>query len=238
MDEMLTTLKDLLTALWNEQNKSWAFSTGSNTPSRQAKDAFRKVSSLARYSNHLKREELHAMLPTAKKLSTDFGSMTLLLPPIRRAGQFVPLLSMRCNLGAAPATVNVYVTLFCLDQNELKGIGFRLENGEGAHAFYHAQIISDLGASDVEHQLLCPSWIPDSQPSFPLPADCPVSLVLCLILTLYGVKEAGRICNVHTVHKLQPYLIKLRPYVDLLTPDEDEGVESSKGSTQSGKRRK
>jgi hypothetical protein len=108
MDEMLTTLKDLLTALWSEQNKSWAFSTGSNKPSSQAKNAFRKVSSLARYSNYLKREELHAMLPTAEKLAADFGSMTLLLPPIRRAGQFVPLLSMRCNLLPAARPMNPF----------------------------------------------------------------------------------------------------------------------------------
>jgi hypothetical protein len=238
MDEMLTTLKDLLTALWSEQNKSWAMGAGSNRASTQALDAFRKVASLAPYANHLKREELHAKLPTPDKLASDFGSMKLLLPPIRRASRFVPLLWMKYDLRTTPAAIGLHVTLFCLDQTELKAIGFRLENGEGAHEFYHAQIVSDLGSSDVAHQLLCPAWIPDSQPSFPLPADCPVSLILCLILTLYGLKEAARMCTVHTIHKLQPYITKLEPYVKLLAADDDQDAGSAKLSKKGGKRRK
>ncbi len=123
---------------------------------------------------------------------------------------------MKCNLSKIPIEICLRVTLLCLDESRLKAIGFRLEEWK-THQFYHAQFISDLGPSDVANQLLCPEWIPDSQPSFPVPADCPVSLILCLLLTLYGLKDASRICNDYNVHKLQPYIAKLKPYVGLLT---------------------
>ena len=92
----------------------------------------------------------------------------------------------------------------CTDENQIpSGIGFRLEtpeimnqpdattNNEGIHDFHHAQLIKKFGKKKLDRklQIKCPNWLPESQPSFPLPAKCPVSLLFCLIVTLYGRKE-------------------------------------------------
>ena len=92
----------------------------------------------------------------------------------------------------------------CTDEKQIPyGIGFRLEtpesmnqtntttDNEGIHDFHHAQLIKKFGKKKLDSKLriCCPSWLPETQPSFPVPAKCPVSLLFCLIATLYGKKE-------------------------------------------------
>jgi hypothetical protein len=124
------------------------------------------------------------------------------------------------------------MTLICLVENEgenggegkLCGISFRLENPhreqqeeaqeneEGTHDFYHAQLVKSPGSlSFIEY----PTWIPDRQPSFPLTAKCPVTLVLCLLLTLYGKNECWEFVSQDTAffNLLRSYVSELQPWI-------------------------
>ena len=95
--------------------------------------------------------------------------------------------------------------LVTLDETNqaLNGIGFRMETPEsantsiGIHDFYHAQLIQRFSPKQFSDKLQtkCLNWLPGSQPSFPLPANCPVTLLLCLIVTLYGRKCYTNICG-------------------------------------------
>lgn len=63
----------------------------------------------------------------------------------------------------------------------------RLQNGSaGAHDFYHAQLCNSI---DSRIKASTPPWLPDSQPSFPMDADDQISLVLCMLISLYGGSE-------------------------------------------------
>lgn len=57
------------------------------------------------------------------------------------------------------------------------------EGSSGAHDFCHAQLCNSI---DSSIKASTPSWLPDSQPSFPVDADDQVSLVLCMLTSLYG----------------------------------------------------
>ena len=59
------------------------------------------------------------------------------------------------------------------------------ESNDGAHDFCHAQLCNWIS----KHvQNVFPVWVPDSQPSIPLDADSQVTLVLCMLTSLYGGK--------------------------------------------------
>lgn len=63
------------------------------------------------------------------------------------------------------------------------------ENNDGAHDFCHAQLCNWVS----KHvQNVFPVWVPDSQPSIPLDADSQVTLVLCMLTSLYGGKQVRK----------------------------------------------
>ena len=139
------------------------------------------------------------------------------MPPMKKDAEdaeFVPIFSLCCNLSRNQSIARFRVMLVTLDQNDktkLNGIGFRMEPPEskdqnanttnndntGIHDFYHAQLIQQFSPKQFGDilQNKCLSWLPESQPSFPLPANCPVTLLLCIILTLYGWEFYNNFCN-------------------------------------------
>ena len=117
------------------------------------------------------------------------------------------------------------------------GIGFRMETPEkinqgvnssvnsqrvdttdnsGAHDFHHAQLIRKFGQRELDDKLKidCPTWLPQSQPSFPLPAKCPVTLLLCLIVTLYGGRYYNRFITEHEIFDIGTYLQELNQWIN------------------------
>ena len=87
----------------------------------------------------------------------------------------------------------LYALLMRLDHNSrLQSLAMRFETSEGdmgldhkagMHDFCHAQFCNSI---DPDIKPTTPAWIPDSQPSIPLDADNQVTLVLCMLISLYG----------------------------------------------------
>ena len=201
-------LKDLLIPLFNEQTSAWITRNPKDKPSCQA---LKTYNAIINKWEPITFEEI-AYLFTEPQLDLDFSKWgkVLYLPPLKKDPHFVPILSLDCkwNQTQTQCSARLKVMLVCrcncTDENcNPYGIGFRLEtpesanqpkttaNKEGIHDFHHAQLIKKFGKKKLDSKLriCCPNWIPESQPSFPLPAKCPVSLLFCLIATLYGRKE-------------------------------------------------
>ena len=119
--------------------------------------------------------------------------------------------------------------LVCLDGNQDPyGIGFRMETPEsmnqttnatdsvGIHDFHHAQLIRTFGQSKLDDKLrVCsPDWLPTTQPSFPLPAKCAVTLLLCLIVTLYGRKYYNRFLAEHEIFDIKQHKETLDTWIN------------------------
>ena len=70
--------------------------------------------------------------------------------------------------------------------NSVKSIALRFEtdegSGGGSHDYCHAQICRSIG----KHPATNSSWLPESEPAFPLDASDQICLVLCLLTSLYG----------------------------------------------------
>ena len=157
----------------------------------------------------------------------------LYLPPLEKDDYFVPILSLRCKLSETQSIAQFRVLLTYLEENqttnEIYGIGFRMEapdsinqnpnttTNNGIHDFYHAQLIQKLDRKlRNKLQIKGHNRLPDSQPSFPLPADCPVTLLLCMIVTLYGRIYYNRFLTQHKKHMpyIKQYQKKLHQWIN------------------------
>jgi len=237
MDKTVGTLRQLFQWLYQEQQVSWFPERRKRTPSARAQEVWYH---LVNRWTPIRQEDLDRWFPSsASELDVDFShprSLFLYLPPLEKDAEFVPILSLKCRLDTEKTVMKLRVMLVCLveddqeneDKEKLRGIGFRLESPhgdeyegernegeekrEGRHDFYHAQIVRGFGWGPLVES---PSWLPETQPSFPLVADCPVTLVLCLLLTLYGKRQSLELIKRNTGlwSWLRPYVGRLQTWI-------------------------
>ncbi len=114
----------------------------------------------------------------------------LCLEPILVGGHILPVLALRCNFRNTPEEVRLEVGLFLIDvQGELRAIGCRFETPEGTtgrHHYHHAQLFRAY-RREAGWSLPGPPWLPIEQPAFVLSASDGVTLLLNLLVSLYGL---------------------------------------------------
>ena len=144
-----------------------------------------------------------------KDITLSDNHLLIPLPPLNKDTHLIPFLTVRYikDKGADPCC-RLYVLMLGHVSGKLHGIGFRIESPErncqegsasemGSHDFYHAQLVRNIKGWNFYNT---PSWLPDSQPSFPLWAMSPTDAVLNLILTLYGAPFYLRFLREHGQH--------------------------------------
>lgn len=110
-----------------------------------------------------------------------------------------------------------YVLLTMLDQcAALQALAIRFETDEGvpqatgvrgSHDFCHAQLCREINGTT---RATTPSWLPESQPSFPIDAKDQIGLVLCMLTTLYGGRHVVQRLNTSGDRGLRKHLSKVR----------------------------
>lgn len=112
------------------------------------------------------------------------------LEPILNGRQMLPVMSIRSNFKPSPPKVRLEVGLFLLDsRDELCAVGWRFETPEGStgrHRYHHAQLFTAFHKQEAYRLPLCPDWIPIEQPALLLKADDPVTLLMNLVVSVYG----------------------------------------------------
>ncbi len=224
MNKTIGTLRQFFGVLCRIQSSAWFLRQPKWKPSEQALKAYSMLGSWT----PIEAKEINTLLQGPNTANLDFfGRKVLYLPPLEKNPTFVPVLSLKCNIGEAIDNIRLRVMLVrCKDADgNLCGIGFRFESPEneqlssqnddqdsstknqpGRHDFYHTQIIQGLGwGPDIE----CPDWIPETQPSFPLAANDPITLLLCLLLSLYGKKYCWTFVTEYEIFNLRPHLTQI-----------------------------
>ena len=227
MKETIDTLKDILTPLFQIQEAAWFAEEPKWKQANQALETYRAVSGKWEPITFGNIEYLFE----SSELDLDFArwGKVLYLKPLEKNAEFVPVLSLSCKLNETQSIARLRVMLVCLDRNGTPyGIGFRMETPEnmnqngnesdnvGIHDFHHAQLIRKFCQPKLDNKLqVCsPDWLPTSQPSFPLSAKCPVMLLLCLILTLYGKRYYDEFLEEHTTSRIEPYETELKSWMN------------------------
>jgi hypothetical protein len=153
---------------------------------------------------------LESNLPNADHPNTDFlkTRQFLYLPPIKAFSLLLPVLRVKAEFDRErQPEVRLRVTLFLRDraQKRLRYFGYRFESPElrgpnrevqeGRHDYYHAQLIHVLGDSRSHPggEQCWPEWLPLDQPAFALDADCSVSLLISLLVSLYGLEYIDKL---------------------------------------------
>ena len=230
MQKIITTLKDILTPLCKRQKDIWV--------DKDWKHIFVDWPPLAREDL----EVLFIKSETGEvDFSESQRGKVIYLPPLEKDPDCVPILSPYFNLKETRSIAKLRVLLVRLDKNRkphgIYGIGFRMEtpekinqgvnssvdgqcvdttNNSGIHDFHHAQLIRKFGQEKLDNKLQidCPIWLPQSQPSFPLPAKCPVTLLLCLIVTLYGRKYYNQFLTDYNIFEIGQYQRELDQWIN------------------------
>lgn len=119
----------------------------------------------------------------------------LYLPPLNQDPKTIPILSLKCDLDESPANVTFYIVVFRYPDNGKEipcYLGFRFEGPEGCdeedscHNYWHAQIIKEFKGRHGPKFPKYHDWLPVKMPCIPIKAECPVSLLVCLLFSFYG----------------------------------------------------
>ena len=223
MLKIITAFNQILTPLCTIQKSAWIDEEKKWKPSKRALETYKFVSQLRLpLLQPVKHEDIKNFFSSSDTTNVNFfkENKVLYLPPLKKDAddaEFVPIFSLSCNLNRNQSIAKFRVMLVTLDENDrtkLNGIGFRMEtpDGTGIHDFHHAQLIHQFSPKQFGNilQIKCLSWLPESQPSFPLPADCPVMLLLCIMLTLYGWEHYKDFCaRIPGIHQYRNKLDEL-----------------------------
>lgn len=100
----------------------------------------------------------------------------------------IPALTFYFDFTYSIPEFRLRLILFLHDESQrLASVGYRFETpeGEGRHDFFHAQPIRSLTATGSTLPGVAP-WLPDVSPAFPLDAKDPASLLVSLLVGIYG----------------------------------------------------
>ena len=234
MQKVITTLKDILTPLCKRRKDVWVNENWGHIFAAWPPLAREDIEALFMPS------ETGTEFVEVDFSESERGKVVY-LPPLKKDPDCVPILSLYFKLKEPQSIAQLRVMLVNLDENQgpdgIYGIGFRMEtperinhdgslsinnqsidttNNGGIHDFHHAQLIRKFGQKKLDNKLQidCPIWLPQSQPSFPLPAECPVTLLLCLLVTLYGREYYNRFLAEHTIFEIEQYKQELNRWIN------------------------
>lgn len=99
---------------------------------------------------------------------------------------------------------------------EARAFGYRYETPEtpGRHHFWHAQPILEVRRHDgttIELPGLTDGWRPADTPAFPLDARCGLDLLVCLMVSIYGFREAAQMQYDHFESRLASQIRRMQP---------------------------
>lgn len=154
-------------------------------------------------------KEMEHLFSHPARVDIHLHRRALYLPPMNEEPDFLPLLTLECCLDDESDTMKLRVMfVHCGEDDERHCIGFRMEKGTSIHSYFHAQLIVNLEgvANPADSHLRCPCRIPLEQPAIPLKAEDAVTLVLCLLVSLYGVKYCWDLVTKYHVSELTRYL--------------------------------
>lgn len=119
---------------------------------------------------------------------------SLYLPPIYGDNsEFVPVLNIQCDFNRPKICYRLgmikYVRTKKMDRARGFGFRFECEHLTSIHGYPHMQVTTQPLTIPFQKS---PSWIPQNVPCIPLPAQDVVSLLLCVIISLYGSKRSGK----------------------------------------------
>lgn len=117
------------------------------------------------------------------------------LPPLEKDPEFIPLLFLKCDLDKSSYDISLRIEMYRYRRDNsprLEGFGLRFEMHEkpSEHDYAHVQVTNEHDGAILPE---CPGWLPTTLPCIPAKAECPVSLIFCMLISFYGKKMYNKI---------------------------------------------
>lgn len=159
--------------------------------------------------------ELEWLLPgKGRPISGGVSKPYLLMEPITKGGLMLPLISWMYDPDAKPtAKLGFHLALCMLSKNDgLFSVGYRFESphGTGMHNYYHVQLIRRFADGMPSWCDECRDSLPETQPAFAIDARDPVSLLICILVSVYGLDHfSRRVTQAPFWNELRPYYLRM-----------------------------
>lgn len=186
-------MSNIFSELSHQSDKYWRndITLGDNKVPPETRDIYDSL----KYPKYpLRKEEIKRIFSdNANECTINFKN--LYLPPLDNNMDFVPILSMGCNL-KNDCEMSLRVEMQGHDKNKKSiGFGFRFESPHigGNHDYWHMQVITENDGL----KLGCPEWLPVNDPCIPIKVKKPIDLIFFMLLCFYG-KRVYKLFNNHS----------------------------------------
>jgi hypothetical protein len=176
---------ELLDSLLDLSDHHWRIRKDLNNNDLDTRTTMRNYDQMALTEHPLARRKLDLLMKKSRnsRLCLD----QFYLPPLEEDREFIPILSLKCDLTSSPPSLSLRVGMTKYTNGgkcRPTSVGFRFEMGKpnSNHNYHHMQFTA---RPHDEPLAGCPE-LPETYPCVLTPAKCPVSLFLCLLLSLYG----------------------------------------------------
>lgn len=204
LGQICKALCTLQNATWTRKQKMWENDLKINN------EAYSTYTELIKYFFPLSEEEAEAFFLDSKSVNFNLSEerKAIYLSPISNQPRFVPVISLECDLNDAISNIKIRTMLIQKRNNVLKGIGFRFEKGDNTHNYHHVQLIQELqGVKHTSNPIVERlDWLPESEPAIPIKADNPITLLLCSLISIYGLRTCYKLITEYHISELKHYL--------------------------------
>lgn len=190
------TIRDIILFLSREYQRWYENASGGPNTKNNAKKMCETYERVALNWRGVAETELENFFNATKANLTERKAF-IYLKPVEKGDWIIPILSISYDFESNFPVMRLRLSMFLVDkEDELRAIGYRFETpeseGDGIHNYYHAQLIYKFDNDERIKNLPCPEWVPESQPAFALDATTPLTLLVCMIGSLYGPEYVFR----------------------------------------------
>jgi len=139
-------------------------------------------------------QHVEGLLPPkqSKSWCVDFAAHRafIYLPPTSDRGPVLPVIAIECDFRKDPVRVGLRLGWFAIEDNDPIAVGLRFEcpeDAEGTHSYYHAQPITSFDRDGGHGLPVNGLWLPTKMPTIPVDARNSVQLLICALLSVYGL---------------------------------------------------
>lgn len=204
LGQMCKALCSMQDTTWSRNQKIWEDNSKINS------DTYNTYEELISRFAPLTEKEIDTLFSSSKSVSFNLSNKrkAIYLSPTSGQPKFVPVISLECNMNDAEALIKIRIMLIQKKDEVLKGIGFRFEKGENDHNYYHAQLIEELqGVKHVPNPTVeYLGWLPEKEPAIPVKANNTITLLLCSLISLYGLRTCFKLITDFQLTELTNYL--------------------------------
>ncbi|HMD97129.1 MAG TPA: hypothetical protein VKM93_07350 [Terriglobia bacterium] len=159
-------------------------------------------------------DELDGVLGSSPQTFSTSENRYIFLEPVLETEKMLPVMAVKYDFGKRVPELRLRLTLFRIHNSQLHAFGLRFETPESNHdhKYYHAQLMPPLNGLTLPTGFQ--PWVPETQPCLVLYVEDEISLLACVLVSVYGLERAERFLVESQFGTLIRGHVKGMPWID------------------------